>query len=70
MVNPLYKLRRFYQPGRTEHGGWMGEDEEVDNATYRAMSTFEDGELEQLIAGATKFIAMAQETINERAVEC
>jgi hypothetical protein len=66
---PLMALKKFYEPGRNVHGGYMGENEDAENATYRNLSTFEDTELEVLIKGAERFILACRETLSEREID-
>lgn len=55
MSASLYLLRTFFQTGRNHHGGYMGEHEDMVNATERNLSLHTDDELIALRESARLF---------------
>ena len=45
MAGSLYMLRDFFRTGRNVKGGYMGENEDMLNATQRNLSLLTDAEL-------------------------
>lgn len=62
----LYSLRDFFQTGRKVNGSYMGENEDVLNATYRNLSCLTDVEILSLRESARNFIDICNEVLTER----
>lgn len=65
----LYLLRDFFKVGRNHHGGYMGENEDMLNATQRNLSLYSDAEIHNLKASAYLFISECNDTLNERIID-
>mgnify|MGYP001559038863 CR=1 FL=1 len=66
MAGSLYLLRDFFKAGRNHHGGYMGEHEDMLNATQRNLSLFTDTELLALRDSALLFIREIELTYQQR----
>ncbi len=62
----MYKLRMFFQTGRKPNGSYMGETENVRNATERNLSCCTDAELLALRDEAREFATLCEATVLER----
>jgi hypothetical protein len=66
MSASLYMLRDFFKAGRNHHGGYMGEHEDLINATERNLSLYTDEELLALRDSARLFMDYCERTRAER----
>lgn len=62
----LYQLRDFFKPGRKPGGTYMGENEDMVNATWRNLSTLSETELLSLRDAARQFADMCEEECHSR----
>ena len=62
-------LRDFFKTGRNHHGGYMGEHEDMQNATERNLSLQTHDELIALRDSARLFIEYCEEELHARIVE-
>ncbi|MGE3840080.1 MAG: hypothetical protein AB7I50_00690 [Vicinamibacterales bacterium] len=69
MAGSLYMLRDFFKTGRNAHGGYMGENEDILNATQRNLSLQTDDELLALRDSALLMVAQCELTHQERRID-
>ena len=65
----LYLLRDFFKSGRKPNGGFMGENEDMNNATQRNLSLCSDAELLELRDSAALFIKEVEAAYQERQID-
>lgn len=69
MAGSLYMLRDFFMTGRKSNGGYMGENEDMLNATQRNLSLLSDDELLALRDSASILISEVEQTYQERRID-
>lgn len=67
-MSSLYNLRAFFAVGRKPNGCYMGENEDMINATLRNLSCCTEAELLSLRDAARRFATMCEEEVTEREV--